>query len=470
MSKGPGAMPTEDTEKIVDDCQVLLGHVTRLPDTRLDWCFEETRAVIAGSPPARVAMPPLATREKAVFLKRLVELGCRPRSEDGIIVPARPEDVAFLIASRDFLSSLAWPATVDSIRISEEYNRTGGIGRVWAGVKALWSRLRHGAPKDPPVPDSNARRFGRGLATQVVGAHCLVLFLVALTVTISVYALIGRGLIQEVRSNDAFFGKLSADMDAAEKADAPIFLSRLGIGEDGPRRGTGGQEAPPAHSVLRYCEAAQWRGTSDPTDRFVTRQQQKLCDRYNGYNDTITRLFVRLQDWHGSHLPGTRDRLRPAPEPDQRLADASGRSITSIREVVRSAALEDAQRLRLEVATATVVLQAIAEYLLPCLYAVLGALAAALRHIARRADEATLDFSDGGVIMRTLVLGLLFGAVIGLFASQLSGASSDNPAVASLTPAAISLLAGYSVARVFEFLDGVSVRVFGPRPAPASTG
>jgi hypothetical protein len=64
------------------------------------------------------------------------------------------------------------------------------------------------------------------------------------------------------------------------------------------------------------------------------------------------------------------------------------------------------QRLRLEVVAAQVVWQAVTEYLLPCLYAILGTLAAALGNMARKAEDATLSFSDGGVIFRTLVPGV----------------------------------------------------------------
>lgn len=457
-------MAYEETDKLIEDCQVLLRHVTRLPDSRLDWCFEDTRKSLAGTPPARIAVPPVATPGKAAFLERLVALAGMPRAARGG-APPDPADLAFLIGARDFLSSLASPATVDSIRITEEYNRTGGLGRIGTGIRRVWQRLRRGTPL-PAASPSRTRGFGRSLATQVALANLLVLALVTLTVLVSIYALVGRGLLQEVRANDAFFNQLSAEMETAQQADAGIFAAVLGRGDDPPR-----QQTP--FPVRRYCEFVQWKAGQGDLDAFASTSQQKLCDRYNGYNSTVTRLFFRLKDWHGVVvLPGTRDDLEgPALAPEAvHLADASGGLPAAAREAGPSLrALALAQSLRLEVATAEVVLRAIAEYLLPCLYAMLGALAAALRHIARRADTATLDFSDGGVIWRSLVLGVLFGAVIGLFASQLGGAMTPagEGAIASLTPAAISLLAGYSVARVFEFFDGLALRVFGaPAAAP----
>lgn len=465
------AMAYEEADKLIEDCQVLLRHVTRLPDSRLDWCFEDTRKSLAGTPPARIAVPPAATPGKGAFLERLVALACAPRAARGGPAPD-PADMAFLIGARDFLSSLASPATVDSIRITEEYNRTGGLSRIGTAIRRVWQRLRRGTPL-PAGTSSRTRSFGRSLATQVALANLLVLVVVSLTVVVSIYALVGRGLLQEVRANDAFFNQLSAEMEAAQQADAGIFAAVLGRGEDPPR-----QQSP--FPVRRYCEFVQWKAKQGEHDAFASTSQQKLCDRYVGYNSTVTRLFVRLKDWHGVVvLPGTRDDLEgPAPAPGTvHLADASGGLPAGAADAARGAgeagpslrALALAQSLRLEVATANVVLQAIAEYLLPCLYAALGALAAALRHIARRADTSTLDFSDGGVIWRSLVLGVLFGAVIGLFASQIGGAITPEgeEAIASLTPAAISLLAGYSVARVFEFFDGLALRVFGA-PAQAA--
>lgn len=464
-------MAYEEADKLIEDCQVLLRHVTRLPDSRLDWCFEDTRKSLSGTPPARIAVPPAATPGKGAFLERLVALACAPRAARGGPAPD-PADMAFLIGARDFLSSLASPATVDSIRITEEYNRTGGLGRIGTGLRRLWQRLRRGTPL-PAGPASRTRGFGRSLATQVALANVLVLLLVALTVSVSIYALVGRGLLQEVRTNDAFFNQLSAEMEEAQKADIGIFAAALGRGEDPPQ-----PQSP--FPVRRYCEFVQWKAKQGEFDAFASTKQQKLCDRYNGYNGTVTRLFFRLKDWHGVVvLPGTHDDLDvPAPQRGAvHLADASGGLPPGAGEPARGGedsapsvrALALAQSLRLEVATANVVLQAIAEYLLPCLYAALGALAAALRHIARRADTATLDFSDGGVIWRSFVLGVLFGAVIGLFASQIGNGftAEGEEAIASLTPAAISLLAGYSVARVFEFFDGLALRVFGA-PAQAA--
>jgi hypothetical protein len=91
----------------------------------------------------------------------------------------------------------------------------------------------------------------------------------------------------------------------------------------------------------------------------------------------------------------------------------------------------------------------------------LGGLAAALRRVAQRAECLTLGYQDGGVVFRSVVLGILFGAVIGLFANQLgSSAGAGKTGVASLTPAALSLLAGYAVTQVFEFLDRLAKRIF----------
>jgi len=469
-------MPGHDSaDELAEDCAVLLDHVTRLPDSRLDWCFEETRARIAGAPPARVAMPPAATPQKDAFLERLVRLGCRLRDPAGNPQPAPAEDIAFLIAARDFLSGLAWPATVQSIRITDEYNRTTGIARL--AVAAWWLRARLSSEALQPPEAGHAspsRQFGRVLAFRVGCSQVLAVLLVAFTIGLSIYTLIGRGLLLQVQATEALFATLAADMDAAEQADAPVFLVLAGAGQE-PRVTKPILSGP---EIRRYCDYVEVREVAGRKEhRFATRQHQKLCDRYDGHNRALRQLYGRLQEWKDRApawlFPATHS---PEPlEPAARMVASSDRIAVAglpngAEDSGQPVELHVLQQLRLEVASAQVVLQAIAEYLLPCLYAMLGALAAALRHIARRAEEATLDFSDGGLISRTLVLGVLFGAVIGLFASQIGAgaAAGGEAAIASLTPAAVSLLAGYSVARVFEFLDVLSLRVFGPRSGPAA--
>lgn len=118
---------------------------------------------------------------------------------------------------------------------------------------------------------------------------------------------------------------------------------------------------------------------------------------------------------------------------------------------------------------ARAVVEGVGLYAMPCLYAVLGAFVAVFRNIAARSDAWLLDRSDLDRATQTVMLGLAFGAVVGLIADVLRAGGAAAPAPGStvtLGISALALLAGYSVGHVFGLLDDISERVFGRR-APA---
>jgi hypothetical protein len=95
------------------------------------------------------------------------------------------------------------------------------------------------------------------------------------------------------------------------------------------------------------------------------------------------------------------------------------------------------------------ILGSITQYVLPVCYGLLGAMAAALRLIRRKVDAATLVPTDRARLQQGAILGVLCGAVIGLFANQVGGAENAN----GLGLSALALIAGYNVDGVFRFLD-----------------
>jgi hypothetical protein len=97
-------------------------------------------------------------------------------------------------------------------------------------------------------------------------------------------------------------------------------------------------------------------------------------------------------------------------------------------------------------------------YILPCLYAFIGAAAAAVLGIRRKLNASLLAYSDRGWVTQALILGFVFGGVIGLFAGYLS----KSPATDGLGLSALALLAGYNVPAVSEMLEDLSKRIFRP--------
>jgi hypothetical protein len=85
--------------------------------------------------------------------------------------------------------------------------------------------------------------------------------------------------------------------------------------------------------------------------------------------------------------------------------------------------------------------------------------------IRRRTDAALLSYTDRGRVKLNVILGFVFGAVIGLFAGHLS-MSTDNT-VNGLGLSALALLAGYNVPAASAFLDDLSTRLFRPQERDA---
>jgi hypothetical protein len=100
-------------------------------------------------------------------------------------------------------------------------------------------------------------------------------------------------------------------------------------------------------------------------------------------------------------------------------------------------------------------------YLLPTLYGGLGAMAATLRALRRKVDHSLVTMTDRGRVQQDVILGVLCGAIIGLFSSYL-GASNPQQGFGL---SALALLAGYNISGVFAFLDELSSRMFQPAAA-----
>ena len=118
------------------------------------------------------------------------------------------------------------------------------------------------------------------------------------------------------------------------------------------------------------------------------------------------------------------------------------------------------------------VLQCLSLYILPSLYGALGAVLSTIRYVRGRVAGSMLTYVDRGRIQQDWLLGLVLGAVIGLFADYVAKA---NP-VEGIALSALALLAGYNVSAVFDLFEDLSGRILrkarraGPRTHPAVRG
>jgi hypothetical protein len=67
----------------------------------------------------------------------------------------------------------------------------------------------------------------------------------------------------------------------------------------------------------------------------------------------------------------------------------------------------------------------IALYVMPALYGCLGAAAATFRMLRSKVDRSLVSVTDRGRVMQDIVLGLLCGAIMGLFVGYIGKAAPD---------------------------------------------
>ncbi len=547
-------------ERVLRDIEVLLDHLNRAPEARLDAAFAAMTKPADGDPALRSTVSFLS--RLAVVAARIVKSGMADAAATGGEATRHEanamSDTAFLVWARDFLSSVAAPVTVESIRITRAY--TGTTFRTTAtqalGALFRWRRpsshagenraedraKEQAAPADraggagghahmPPPPRwaiQRHERIGHSLAQATVWWGLCTLVFVLVTLSLSLYVLTGTKLLAEHRALSGRFDALSNDMSRQEREDQALLKAHFAPPE-APRAG-GDAAAPDAGQpwFTGYCSFF----LTDPVTeqrRFFSLNQRTYCERFEGYMNEYLRLHRQMGTWlatahalpplplilalDDAPAPALCDSGRctatfalvparpavtaiaaapvttvPRPGPEQvagsatpvpaasqasgggpgtTAAQASGGGPGTAAAPLSQTELRSLfHEGRMRLLSVETVHQGLLDYVLPALYALLGALAAAFRTITARVRTVTLGFGDTGLIGQTALLGLLFGAVIGLFATQVGAASEAG---GSLTPAALALVAGYSVSGVFRFLDGVTDRVFGA-PAQAATG
>jgi hypothetical protein len=104
---------------------------------------------------------------------------------------------------------------------------------------------------------------------------------------------------------------------------------------------------------------------------------------------------------------------------------------------------------------ATVLVQVLATSVLPLFYGLLGAGVAVVRNIWSKMRDSLLSPRDPTLALGQMAQGAVVGACIGLFITP-SGAAP----LVTLTPSALSFIAGFGVEGVFVMLESVIKRVF----------
>ena len=456
------------------DVRVLLEYLGQQADIRLQSHFEDTRPQLS-APIARRAAPPCRTYR--YFLGRLTAIIAGqasprvPRGEQDDLT-----DDAFLCYARDFLAAVAAPASVHTILATKAYAQE----RRYPG----YSRLLHEGPRRrSPVPGPVAVKSrsrseealhtgARRLARRVAFYERLAIGVLLGVIGASTYAFTGQAILE---SQARYFGEYQSighDLDAYLK-DARV--AKIDVADAG--------ELPPPGCDRSYDEAhrsptvqiasASPTAAIQPRMTGVLSMNPRLCALYwriRRNNQDITAVTLHLISWSGFVLETLHlgdlfgvsrqliDRSATVHHDFCRYAqlptDSDGSCTAALENIVYQAT-EAAQSL----------LNSITLYVLPTLYGFLGGAMAALRNQRRKAELYLVTLADRGRIQQDVILASLCGAIMALFAGYIG----KGTAAEGLGLSALALLAGYNVPAMLSFLDGLSNRVFQPRPSSGVT-
>jgi hypothetical protein len=437
------------------DVVVLLKYLSRIADGRLQANFEDTRVRRL---PIVPVVPPCRTYQH--FLSRIFLIS-EALEDVQLSEPQLPKQshndnpegdenvdcVSFIYWCREFLAGLATPATVNSIQITQCYRenrlnqrtRTNELSGETLGFKEAADWIA-----------TNVRRLEWfGVAAAIV------------TLVISMYALAGQTI------NGA---QKTAMRQVREAHDGVVRL------EENDRR-----------SALAMCGSLDLQHTEECTKHMQSLNSRRgalaICKRPNyrnseectEYMQSLTDLCsigLQVQSWSKS-LQAARLWQAPAIQTDKcrTLIFIDGPTLPSMKAPTSPSTEPQNSRARIMQETIgasaiwmEVILSCITLYIPPCLYGYLGSVVATMHHIRRRVDASTLAFTDRGRVSYGQFLGLIVGAVMGLFAAFVLKSDIGQ----SLGLSAVTFLAGYHVTRLVTFLDALSLATFGGAPSRAT--
>jgi hypothetical protein len=528
MDAGPApaltpALPCTDASRrrmaqLMDEVGLLINHVQCLPETRLPHFFGQLAQVRQERENA--PLPP--TWDLAYFLGRLaaieatgpefhanaisaVELraptappvpissSAEAQAESTPPPPTAPPpsrldpgpsltDFAFLSWSRDFLSSIAYPTTVETILITKAF-RVARMAprRSWTErAQGLVARLRGAPPPHrPPLPSGpdgpllpttelrTLLRYGERLAWRVGCLARLTAALIVFSMWASFLVYSGRVLIRENAALRGAYAELATRMQLADRGEertALLAAFTAAGGTDAQRHAHLCELSLPPLPAGPLPASVDW----SPQQRtYLTAPQRALCAEWGALDRRAQELKLQHAFWLQVAAPlywaaAPWMLVQPRPTID---------GCPPGREQIACAM----QRLDLETHRYGMeqMVDGLIGAVLPVAYALLGSLAGLFRTLNLRADREWLSPGDYGATRNTLVLGVVTGTVVGLFSDSMGWASHSSASI-PLGPTALALLAGFASERVFALFDTISARVFGtamadrPARAPAA--
>jgi hypothetical protein len=349
-----------------------------------------------------------------------------------------PEQRAELFFLLDRLSTIAYPASPDSIRLTAAF------------LKFPLEKQGSGpSPPANPAADEADKLRDSLRANRAIMAG---VFLVA--IGLSIYALFGQVLLGERdriatainRETEAFYtqSRLALPAQLFRNADQEhIFLVNPQEMQNWIT-----QICPQVRMVLPSpipvaLDPPPGNATRQPVRVYPSPEYMRSCDQFEYLEAQRAQAHRAVSDWVKLALGGPELLVRGL----RSLGGAGGAGGTATAD--HTAPRDYSYRPWGET-----VVTALSAYILPILFGVIGAWAAGERELRRRLERFEVTRTDRHTYRRGLLLGGVVGGVVGLFFSD------DTLRDLSLTYSAIALLGGFAGDRVFRFLDDLINRIF----------
>jgi hypothetical protein len=453
---------------------VLLDYLERQSDNRLQAQFDDTRQKRNVNSP-KVVIAPCDKYDE--FFTRLAQLRKK------LDITFNAEDEQFLRSSRDFLAAVAHPATVETISITREYinTRTTRGLRGWRIWRRQWGGSMPRRPNGAAVEDEGFKDSAHSLSSIVRWAERLAILATAFALFFSAHAMVGRLIINQEKDALTKYQELTKSADANRigllRVSGAAALIDPKSGDHGcpsSYRDIGQAEPNPIDPLLILINGEQQRAASahisGVADASIAAKEAawSLVTECRHVQWALMQLVtenVRLKSWDSFYITPwlgfiigwsepTVKAVTTAIDPDfcNDVAHAYRENPAVGCEKIFPLLIQDSASV------ANSVLGWLTMYILPCLYAFIGAATAAMIGLRRKLNASLLSYSDRGWVKQAMILGFVFGGVIGLFAGYLSKAPESD----GLGLSALALLAGYNVPAVSDLLEDLSKRIFRP--------
>jgi hypothetical protein len=461
----------------LEEVYLLLDFIAGRPDKRLTLLAVEVPEESA-TEPGKTTVRKLAAPEIAA---RISALRFPPAGTD----LKRSQEAAFLLIVKDRLCALAYPATAQSIAFTDLVAAKTVTLRQTVSGRFRW--LRNERPRPEPVRARARVSVGLQAFPDLEGiAERFCSFQRWATGTAVFLALIGALLLAEATYGGQLTSRqLGARRDASTASAAvyATFAEKHPTPAPGgapataaaaervqnicpvspPRYGGGTEPGKPKEPASDGAGTAASNAAQDPTQRAdlpgnVDPKLIELCDEYAYAEATYDNAIADVEAYARSPVGHAVSWLVPIHALDP-VCDASGHP--------------DHCGPRQETApSVSGMVSAFANYILPLIFGLVGALSGTTRVIQDKILDSVLVPRDISLLWLRVLLGGIAGGAVGLFfdPNKVAAEITSGASGLSVTASGIAFLAGYGAPAFFGLLDTVLARVFNFSSSRAPSG